>query len=170
MLAAATLILAVPGTCVGLDLLPPIPRTQLSFVTKLRPAITAGVETKIPLGATASAPPAEGGPVRRHVRDWELALAGGGGVTFARPRGNAITPTAFAEAGLMRRLPGGMEARAGLVAVGWLRPEAIGPAVRFEAADAFGAQLGWLLVRDRADGVVLSLDCSIALIRDLLTR
>jgi hypothetical protein len=168
-LAVATLVLGTPSPAHALDVLPPTYRAQASCVGRLAPAITAGLETRILLGSVPLPRPGHG-PVHATARNWMISLAAGGGITFAKPRGDVFTPTAFAQAGVLRRLAGDLEPRVGLVAVGWVRPEALGPAVRFEAKDAFGAQAGWLFIRRGRDGAFLSVDVSIPLIRDILRK
>jgi hypothetical protein len=168
-LAVAVLLLGAPRPGLSLDILPPTYRAQVSCVGRLAPAFTVGLETRIPLGSLPLPRPG-GGPVRVTTRNWMISLAAGGGITFAKPRGDVITPTAFAQAGVLRRLSGDLEPRVGLLAVGWVRPEALGPAVRFEAKDAFGAQAGWLFIRRGRDGLLLSVDVSLALIRDIFRK
>ena len=168
-LAVAVLVLGTPRSALSLDILPPSYRAQVSCVGRLAPAITAGMELRIPLGSLPMPRPG-GGPVRTTTRNWMISLAGGGGVTFAKPRGDVIAPTAFAQAGVLRRLRGNIEPRVGLLAVGWVRPEALGPAVRFEAKDVFGAQAGWLFFRRGHDGLLVSVDVSFALIRDICRK
>ena len=172
LLIAATLLAAAPTAGRGAPV-PPIPRAAMSFVGALRPAFTAEMETLIPLG---SGPPASfprrrvgGAPMPEHkVGDWMVTLAIGPGFTFAKPDGELLALTATARAGLLRRLSGGMQKRAGVVVVGWVNPEAAGPAVRFEAAENLGVQAGWLFVGNHADGALVSIDATFAFIGDLL--
>lgn len=166
LLAVASMVLGAPRPALSLDVLPPTYRAQVSCVGRLAPAVTAGFERRMLLGSVPLPRPG-GGPVRATARNWMISFAAGGGITFAKPRGDAITPTAFAQAGVLRRLGGELAPRVGLVAVGWVRPEAIGPAVRFEAMDLFGAQVGWQFIRRSRNGLALSVDVSFGLIRDL---
>jgi hypothetical protein len=169
---AAALLAAAPGAGFG-GALPADPRAALSFVGVLRPSFTADMETRIPLG---SAPPASfpgrragAGPRPEHVvRDWMVTLAIGPGFTFAKPDGQVVALTATARAGLMKRLSGEMQKRVAVVLVGWVNPEAVGPAVRFEAAGNLGVQAGWLFVGNHADGALVSIDATFALIGDIL--
>lgn len=168
-LAVAVFVLGTPRPALGLDILPPTYRAQVSCVGRLAPAITAGFERRIPLGSLPLPQPGSGG-LDVTARDWFISFGAGGGITFAKPRGDAITPTAFAQVGVLRRLSGSLEPRVGLVAVGWVRPEALGPAVRFEVEDNFGAQAGWMFIRRGRDGMFLSVDASFAVIRDILRK
>jgi hypothetical protein len=145
-------------------------RTQAAWLDAREPAVMVAVETRAPLGGPGLLP-GEGsaeGPVIIGTGDWLLSGMFAGGVTFAETSGRHVSLTATGQLGVMRRLDGKVD-RVGLFAFGGLSPEAAGPVLRAEMKDTAGLQAGWVwfLEEGRGNGIVVSLDVSIALLRSL---
>jgi hypothetical protein len=145
-------------------------RAELAFLDTWRPAVAVAYEWRTPIGGEPPLPgPDTPGPVFSEVRDWLLSAMLGAGVTFARVKDADVSPTAMAQVGVLRRLPGGLEPRGGIYAFGAVRPEGFGPVLRFEVKDVIGIQAGWVWFSGGSrSGVVATADVSCALIGDLL--
>ncbi|MEJ7811001.1 MAG: hypothetical protein WKG32_11380 [Gemmatimonadaceae bacterium] len=146
-------------------------RAEVAFVDTWRPAMLLSYEVRTPIGREPPLPgdTEEGGPVFAVVRDYFVSAMLGAGITIARVDRSDVSGTAIGQLGVLRRLHGSLEPRVGLYAVGIVRPEAAGPLLRFEAKDAFGAQLGWVWFSGSSrKGLIGAVDVSLALVRDLI--
>lgn len=121
---------------------PLVPVAQLGFVGDRAPALTGGVRwTYTPTPRPVRDPAT--GMFRPVVVRWYAQALATAGVTFAG--GDPVGFTAVGSAGVLRPIAAGPVAGAGLVAVGSLGPDALGPAVRVETSfRALGLQAGAL--------------------------
>lgn len=143
-------------------------RAELAFLDTWRPAVAVAYEWRTPIGGEPPLPdPTSPGPIFADVRDWLFSAMAGGGVTFARVDGDNVSPTLLAQLGVLRRLEGALEPRLGLFLFGGLRPEVLGPMVRFEAKDVIGLQAGWVWFDEGGRGIAFSADVTLALLDDL---
>ena len=144
-------------------------RAQLAFEDSWRPAALAVAEWRSG-GAPPLPDPSSPGPIFATVHDWLLTATAGAGVTVARVGNHDVSPTALAKLGVLRRLGGDLQPRVGLLALGTVHPGAAGPIARFEVRDVAGLEAGWVwFTSGHRNGVVVMLDVSLALIRDLTT-
>ena len=143
-------------------------RAELAFLDTWRPAVAVAYEWRTPIGDDPPLPdPANPGPIFADVRNWLFSAMAGGGVTFARVDDHNVSPTLLAQLGVLRRLDGKLEPRLGLLLFGGLRPEVLGPMVRFEAKDVVGLQAGWVWFDEGGSGFAFSADVALALLDDL---
>lgn len=140
------------------------PRAQSAWIAAGAPTVTVGLEYRIQLG---SAPLPDGtGPVSGDVPNFLATFAVHGGVTFIDVGVNDVSPTFLAQAGVLHRLPFMID-RVGLVIVGAARPRALAPALRAEAMNVAGLQLGWVWASHR-NGPFVSVDIGLSFLCDLV--
>jgi hypothetical protein len=143
-------------------------RAELAFLDTWRPGVAVAYEWRTPIGGDPPLPDPEApGPIFADVRDWLFTVMAGGGITFARVDDESISPTALAQAGVLRRLDGGFEPRVGLLLFGGVQPDVLGPMLRFEAKDVIGLQAGWVWFGAGESGLAVTVDVAIALLSDL---
>jgi hypothetical protein len=140
-------------------------RAAISMVGEWRPSVALAVDARKPLGAEPDLPTGEG-PVEANVRPWIAVGRVFAGVTFAHAAGDTPSATGGLEAGLLYRLSPGQ--RLGVLAVGELRPDAVGAVARYEPLVPVGAQLGWVYLTDaKRHALTGGVDVSLSLLRDL---
>lgn len=143
-------------------------RVQTAWLDAWEPAVALGADYRVPLGGSALPEPGGDGPMIVETGNWVLMTQLSVGVTFAETGHGDVSPTALGSLGVLRRLDGVVD-RAGVVAFGAVRPEALGPMVRVEAMDALGLQAGWVWLLDSGgrDGPAVTVDVSIGFLSDL---
>ena len=145
---------------------PWVPVAQLGFVGDWAPALTGGVRwTYAP---TPRPVRDENGMFRPVVVRWYAQALATAGVTFAD--GDPVGFTAVGSAGVLRPIGAGPIAGAGVVAVGSLGPDALGPAVRLDTSfHALGVQAGvlWFAEGDSPRAAV-TVDVAMSLVCDLV--
>ena len=128
-------------------------RLQLPWVAGEVAGALVGVEGRRPIGPEPEIPlpgVPGAGPVEVGTRDWMLTGMVGAGANF-RPADGGVDLLLQAHMGVLRRTGSELVSRAGLVVVGYLPAEAIGPAARVGAfsgavelqAGALRAGGGW---------------------------
>jgi hypothetical protein len=156
LLAAAALGAAAPAAAQSLNL-------GASYLRPDYKAVTLTVDVREPLFED---PLGAGGSVDDvTVSDWLLGVRVGGGATFSD---GEVEPTAVAQVGIVRRLPGAsIGPRVGLWGYATSEPGAIGPLLRVEAQNLGGVQAGWLFFDGGGEGFTVGLDVSTGLLCDL---
>ena len=101
-----------------------------------------GPEIRQPVGRLPP-PPAAGLRVIA-TRDWMITGMVGLGVNLDPSSDRSVEGLVYAHVGMLRRLSGALEPRAGFVAVAFLPAGAAGPAARVELLDVAIMQGGWL--------------------------
>jgi hypothetical protein len=145
-------MVALTAVVLGFSAVPATPaaaqsvRVQVPWVAGEVAGMLAGVEGRLPLGPEPEIPlpTPGGGPVEVPTRDWMLTGMAGAGANF-RPSDGGVELLLQAHVGVLRRTGSDLVSRAGVVVVGYLLPEAIGPAAHINAfAGAVGLQAGAL--------------------------
>ena len=145
---------------------PLTPLAQLGFLGAFEPAITGGARWTYSPTPQPRRDPQTGMFLPVSAR-WYLTALGTAGVTFAE--GDPVGFTAVASAGVLRPIATGMISGAGLMALGSLHPNGVGPSVRVETSfRALGAQAGllWLADHDTPRAAV-TIDVTTAFVCDL---
>jgi hypothetical protein len=102
-----------------------------------------------------------------HVRNWFLHTS----VPGALNTNDIDSPDRHGQVGVVRRVHLGPFDRAGLLVVGSLGPNGLGPALRLEALNGVvGIQPGWMWLDGDRHGPTLAVDISFALIGDVFRR
>ena len=161
------LLLACAGAPAAAQRHPLVPVAQLGFVGDLAPALTGGVRWSYTPTPRPVRDPATG-TFRPVVVRWYAQALATAGVTFAG--GDPVGFTAVGSAGVLRPIGAGPIAGAGLVAVGSLGPDAVGPAVRLDTSfHALGVQAGvlWFAEGDSPRAAV-TVDVAVSFVCDLV--
>lgn len=144
-------------------------RLQAARLDNVATVVTVQLEVRGSGGGTAGLP-APGETVERDVR-WLIATGMlGVGASFASGGHDANGLTATGHLGLLTRTPLFID-RVGVLATGFARPLAAGPALRLETGRLAGLQVGGLWYEDRLGFRWLaSLDLSLTLLTDAFAR
>ena len=164
----ALLLLCLLGCGAGQALAqarPLTPIAQLGFIGDLAPALTAGARwTYTPTPEPRRDP--NTGMFLPVSATWSFETLATAGVTFAE--GDPVGLTAIGSAGFLRPIGTGSISGVGLMALGSLNPNGIGPSVRVESSfRALGLQAGVLWLDERSPRAAVTVDVTAAFICDL---
>jgi hypothetical protein len=146
---------------------PLTPVAQLGFMGAFEPAVTGGARWSYTPTPQPRRNPRTGmsDPVSA---SWSFEALATAGVSFAE--GDPVGFTAIGSAGVLRPIGTGTLSGVGLMALGSLSPNGIGPAVRVETSfRALGAQAGLLWLEHRSGPrAAVTIDVEVAFVCDLI--